>query len=548
MTKRKVNILITLMAIALVGIIYLQLAWMKNAIDVRNELFNRGVVEAINKTTKRLETISDVFFVKDLVKTNSPEIIKRRSKGPSQIASERVIHVNDSILFEFKNSPNIIRNKNSEIIISSESNDTLNREFNIQFIQLDSVVLGLEERIEQNITVMVDNSKNQLGKDSSVIVHWQEFNDRVNKKTNRLKNVAGRMVYETWGIDQNQVPDTSSIGLYLKEELQKQEIPINFEMGIYYGKNGFIKTHSADSMRLEKSNFNTNLYPNEIFDRGEKLHIYFPNQRAYIFKTMLLPAFLSLIFCTFIMVVFGLSIFYIQNQKKISEMKSDFINNMTHEFKTPLATISVATDTIINPKIIRDDEKIKHFAAIIKKENKRMNQQVETILQIARFDKKDFELNFEVLNIHQLIEKSIQINALHIDKREGTITSRFEAVNATVTTDPIHALNVLNNLIDNANKYSPNKPEILIKTANSERGVWIKISDKGIGMSKHVQQKIFEKFYRETSGNIHNVKGFGLGLSYAKAVLEANHGQISVTSEAGNGSTFDVFFPFELTT
>jgi len=241
---------------------------------------------------------------------------------------------------------------------------------------------------------------------------------------------------------------------------------------------------------------------------------------------------------------FALSIFYILRQKKISEMKSDFINNMTHEFKTPIATISVATDSITNDKVVREPERIKYFAGMIKKENARMNQQVEDILTIARLDRKDFEFNWETIDVHELIEDAIQGIRIQVEKRKGKIDTRFQAANSVVTTDKNHCTNLVFNLLDNAIKYSGEAPEITVSTMNKNNGVLISVEDKGIGMSKNVQAKIFEKFYRQSSGNVHNVKGFGLGLSYIKAIVEANHGSISVKSEPKKGSKFDVFLPF----
>ncbi|MCF6357961.1 MAG: HAMP domain-containing histidine kinase, partial [Draconibacterium sp.] len=223
---------------------------------------------------------------------------------------------------------------------------------------------------------------------------------------------------------------------------------------------------------------------------------------------------------------------------------SDFINNMTHEFKTPIATISVATDSIINEKVVSDPERIRYFAGMIKKENARMNRQVEDILTIARLDKKDFEFNWETIDVHELINDAIQGINLQVEKRGGKIETNLSAVNSIITTDKIHFTNVVYNLLDNAIKYSDESPEISVSTINQTNGVLISVTDKGIGMTKAVQGKIFERFYRQTSGNIHNVKGFGLGLSYVKAVLEANRGNISVESEPGKGSKFEVFLPF----
>ena len=217
-------------------------------------------------------------------------------------------------------------------------------------------------------------------------------------------------------------------------------------------------------------------------------------------------------------------------------MKSDFINNMTHEFKTPIATISIAADSISNEKVIKEEEKVRFFAGMIKKENVRMNEQVERILQIARLDRKEFEFNFQATDVHRLIKEAVDGILLQVEKRGGRIETRFEAVNPVVTTDPVHFTNLVFNILDNANKYTPESPVIKVTTANCPKGINLSVEDNGIGMTKAVQNRIFDKFYRLPSGNVHNIKGFGLGLSYIKAILEANGGSIKVTSEPGRAA------------
>jgi two-component system phosphate regulon sensor histidine kinase PhoR len=299
-----------------------------------------------------------------------------------------------------------------------------------------------------------------------------------------------------------------------------------------------------DSVLLMNSEYKVNMYPNDIFQKNIKLSVVFPGRSNFIYRSLSWLLMASFMFSIFILVTFALSIFYILRQKKISEMKSDFINNMTHEFKTPIATISVATDSIVNDKVVSDPERIRYFAGMIKKENTRMNRQVEDILTIARLDRKEFEFNWETWNAHELIDDAIQAILLQVEKRNGAIIKELNAPNPMVTTDKNHFTNVIFNLFDNAIKYSVEAPEIKITTTNKTNGVLISVSDNGIGMTKAVQSKIFERFYRQSSGNIHNVKGFGLGLSYVKAVVEANKGTISVHSEPGKGSKFDVFLPF----
>ena len=227
-------------------------------------------------------------------------------------------------------------------------------------------------------------------------------------------------------------------------------------------------------------------------------------------------------------------------------MKSDFINNMTHEFKTPIATISLASDSITNDSIIRNTDKVKRFAGIIKQENSRMLDQVEKVLQMARIDKKDFELKVTTVNINDVVYQASENARLKVRQREGSLTTQLNATHPNVEGDLTHISNIIHNLLDNAEKYSNDRPEISIRTENDADGVIVIISDRGIGMSKESVKHIFDKFYRVHTGNRHDVKGFGLGLSYVKALMNAHKGRINVDSELGKGSTFTLFFPFKL--
>jgi len=225
-------------------------------------------------------------------------------------------------------------------------------------------------------------------------------------------------------------------------------------------------------------------------------------------------------------------------------MKSDFINNMTHEFKTPIATISLAADTITNPKVIKDESSVRHFISMIKKENSRMNKKVETILQIASLDKKEIDFRFENVSLHSIIERAVDTIEIQVQQRNGNIKLNLAAGEPVIFGDSEHLTNLVNNLLDNAIKYSPESPDVTIETKNNEKGVIMAVEDKGTGMTKSVQNKIFERFYRQSSGNVHDVKGFGLGLNYVRAIVDAHKGLITVFSEPGKGSRFEIFIPF----
>lgn len=252
----------------------------------------------------------------------------------------------------------------------------------------------------------------------------------------------------------------------------------------------------------------------------------------------------SILFTIIILLTFGTTLYYIHKQKKISEIKSDFINNMTHEFKTPIATIRLAADALESPRVMGNKKPTLNYLDIIRQENKRMNNQVERVLQMALIEQGKLQIDFQKNDIHTIIQNCIKVVELMVKKSNGNISSSLRAPNHMLDIDEIHIANVINNLLDNAIKYTNKPPDIIVETYNQQNRLCIRISDNGIGMSKDVQNHIFDKFYRKPSGNIHNVKGFGLGLSYVKAVMESHNASINVSSEPDNGSTFILKFDY----
>jgi len=230
-------------------------------------------------------------------------------------------------------------------------------------------------------------------------------------------------------------------------------------------------------------------------------------------------------------------------QKQISEIKTDFINNMTHEFKTPIATINLALDAIKNPKIIDDKEKVQRYLQMIKEENKRMHAQVENVLRISKLEKNELDISKEPRDVSEIIDDAIDHISLIVEDREGIVHKHFNAQRNTILLNQVHFTNVLVNVLDNAIKYSPNAPVIDVFTENIKDFILIKIQDQGAGMSKVAQKRVFEKFYREHTGDLHNVKGHGLGLAYVKQIVDDHNGQIYVESEKGKGSTFIIKMP-----
>jgi two-component system phosphate regulon sensor histidine kinase PhoR len=229
-------------------------------------------------------------------------------------------------------------------------------------------------------------------------------------------------------------------------------------------------------------------------------------------------------------------------QKKLSEIRNDFINNMTHEFKTPIATISLAADTVMNEAVIHDAESVKKYAELIKRENRRMNEQVEKVLELALTERNELEVVKENIDLNELLVRLVNVMALQINAKNGKIISLLSTEKLFINGDSFHLERVFLNLLDNAIKYSKDAPEITVKSFEKDNSIIVEISDRGIGIAAEEQERIFDRFYRVPTGNLHNVKGFGLGLSYVQAIVEKHNGKIEVESKPGTGSTFRIIF------
>ncbi|TKG92311.1 HAMP domain-containing histidine kinase [Puteibacter caeruleilacunae] len=536
MNKRLITGLIVLMGIAILGIIGIQLIWMRNAISVNRVMFDRNVNEALWATVEQLENDQDL------------QIMDNFLFGGFDITMQTHGHVNKL------GNPQI----SLEVI-----SDSLMKEVGITMQRFEE---DLDSVFKQNMTItekivfegkdhVVDASGNQVTiKSSSVIVapnkdpeeKMMELHQKIQRRTRKLERNTQKMAQELFQMELGRPINPEQVEEVFRNQLTNRGIDLDFEFALV--ANNQVKYCNAveGPEALAKDCYQVNLFPHDIIPKQNLLAVNFPGKGNFILSSIGWLLIVSLVFSLIVLVSFAFSVMFLLRQKKVSEMKSDFINNMTHEFKTPIATITVASDSLFNSKVTGDPDKIKYFAGMIRKENKRMNQQVEKILRIARFENKKPELNFEIVDLHEQIEKVATGFSLQVEEKKGTLTQKLDASNAKVMTDRTHIANVISNLLDNANKYSPEKPQIIIETTNTSHGVIMSVTDHGIGMSRSVQNKIFDKFYRETSGNIHNVKGFGLGLSYVKAIISANMGEIKVRSEVGKGSRFEIFLPFTI--
>lgn len=447
-----------------------------------------------------------------------------------------------------------------------------------QFFWIKAQVDLDEQNFDDKITMAMNNVKVRLTEDTEEPQFVMDFfkdkqktnlfgkeSSLLTKLLSSKSTVSNSWTMELAGNMRTLYPDDllekinkQNLDRYIREALNDQSVDLKYDYGVYSNKQeDFVIRNGKFAVLVpnegsSEAGDNKGLYDSkhmvQLFNDNEGspgyLKIFFPGQRSWLWAKMVPSLLSSLLFTGLILLCFSYTVFVIFRQKKVSEMKTDFINNMTHEFKTPIATISLATDSITNNTVINSHDKIKRFAGIIKQENKRMLNQVEKVLQMARIDKEDFDLKVTEVNINDVVRQAATNSRLKIIKRNGQLTESLGASKPIIQADLTHISNIVHNLLDNAEKYSNEQPEIHVSTKNDDKGVLVEIKDNGIGMTKESLKYIFDKFYRVHTGNRHDIKGFGLGLSYVKALVDAHNGRIKVASELGKGSTFTVYFPF----
>jgi two-component system phosphate regulon sensor histidine kinase PhoR len=511
MNKRLLLIISVSFSIALLILIFIQVYWINYDFGVRQDLFEQKVTDALNNTALKLEKLDA---------KGSYKKIKTRTQG--------ITYNNSSI----NGRPNQI-NFRVYNEFSSDSNGFQKSMFTTKDLTDDS--LKLDPAAASFLKTLKEGAglQSQSNNDLFNPLKGYSFFDETSTKS-----------YYT---DYKQKVDTVLLDSILTLELKKQNIKAKHSYCLTLLFPG--SAHHANLINAEASSdslgfaYKVNLSPSNRFVDPEYLIVRFPNQNKDVFKEMWPFVFTSII----VIVILIFSFYYIMannlKQKKLSIIKNDFISNMTHEFKTPISTISLASEMLGDSSIAQTPEKQQRYLKMIRDENKRLSVLVESILQTSILDKGEFILKHSEVDIHDIINTAINNTQLLIDQRGGTIQTQLTATKFKLQADRVHLTNIVFNLIDNAIKYSKGVPEILISTHNTAEGIMIKVKDNGLGISKENQRKIFDKFYRVPTGNVHNVKGFGLGLSYVLAVVLKHNGTISVDSELGKGSTFNVHLP-----
>jgi two-component system phosphate regulon sensor histidine kinase PhoR len=491
MNEQRIRWIIGLMAAALLGSICLQIYWITWNIRLNEEQFDKNVFETLNRVADRLQNYEDskVLQAVHLAQEASSQETRNLFHPPQNVESG---HISRRILRDTGED-------NIPVRIAPSLHDNATK---WEFMKVSQMIDArpLAERIE--LDMLTQTMKEELSS----------------------HGIFAQPRY----------------GIYAKA--QNAYVIMNDHYVVNIDASQASAGASGNSPTLETSPYRVGLFSQDIESPGY-LTIYFPNRTSLLLSSVWPTLLLSVIFTGLIFFCFYYTVSVIFRQKKLSEMKTDFINNMTHEFKTPIATISLAADSIGNQQIIDKPDRIRRFLDIIRQENRRMNSQVERVLQMALIDKDDFQLKVGEVDLHDLIEQAAANFGVQVEKREGTLETDLQATHSMVEGDATHLTGIIHNLLDNANKYSPENPEITIATRDVPIGIEITVQDRGIGISKEARKHIFDKFYRVHTGNVHDVKGFGLGLSYVKAIVVAHKGVIDLKSEPGKGSSFIITLP-----
>lgn len=523
MNKKIYFSLIFVMSIALIGIVLVQAFWIQTTLDNKEEQFSLNINQALKSVSEQVQNRE----LRDYLAVYQKLVDSIGSPKESQLTA----------VFKY-----VDRNENTNQTFIY-SHGILEEDYNISAKLFESKSVDSNSILEYKkikTTTIIDDAFDREMMNMSSIERLQ----RVERLSLMDKAKYASVFMELAALKPIHRRITNiELELLLQRELNDREIAIPFQYRVFNGDFA-TKVGSDNYSNLEGlKKYRSPLFVNEIGDSDFELVIAFPERKLYLRSSLTNLILLSLLFTLTIIVTFSSTIYHFLKQKKVSEIKSDFINNMTHEFKTPIATIKLALDAINNDKIKNDLTKREKYLKMIRDENERMNSQVENVLRISQLEKKENIINKSICDIHDIIKKAISHLSLLLEERNVDVSMKLLAINSKLELSKENFFNVFVNILENAIKYSSKNPRIIIESTDIKGYLLIKINDNGIGMDSDVKDKIFEKFYRETKGNIHNVKGHGLGLSYVKKILDLHDGTIYVDSNVGVGSTFSISLP-----
>ena len=525
MSKRIFVLLLVLMSVSLIGIIFIQYFFILKNYEENNKQFSINVNYVLEETTSDVERnefrkyvrkFRDLIANEALVDVDTLSIQNLIIIDENPEKRETIIYKNGVI------EENLIIPKTKSYyediidVISERENISIKRLSN----QREEKVFS-NRRIEDNLSP--EQFLLKVGKisKSKEVLFESAYNDI--SKRNPIEERIG---------------DINKFEKIIERNLESMNINLDFEYAIF--DQDSITKISSEKFDLSNQSYSSLIFKDENDLSNYSLKVAFPGRTPFLLGSLVSVIITSIIFTSIIIIAYVTTILLLLRQRQISQIKTDFINNMTHEFKTPIATINLALSAIKNPKTIVNKEKVKKYLQMIYDENNRMHDQVENVLMISHLERNQLNIDKTKQDINEIIDLAISHVSLIVENNNGNIITEKDADNSMVIGNETHLINVMVNILDNAIKYNDNSPEIFIKTLNIGSRVLIEIKDNGIGMSKAVQSKIFEKFYRKQTGDLHDVKGHGLGLAYVKKIIAFHNGNITVDSAVGKGSKFTI--------
>ncbi len=515
MSRRTLWVLIGAMAIATGGLIVVQSYWINNAVSVKEQQFRFLAFRTLGSVTHELEKHEAITMVLDELR-------------PS---------VSDSILF----SSGITINFNHQSLASHRTTRQQGGYFYSEQRMVRAPISreNLFNFFPPLISLGDIDSITIFSRSSNLMERTSQLGHTIANRTIMVEKIMDEMLnYNKCIEDRINVALLDSI---IGKEMKSAGINIDYEFAVRDQDGRFVLT--SGNFREQPDMFMRKLFPNDAFMFPNHLALYFPEQKSYIMQSVGFMIGSSALLTLIILATFAFTIYIIIKQKKLSEIKTDFVNNMTHELKTPISTISLASQMLRDKSIPVENKNFENISNVIYDESKRLGFQVEKVLQMAIFEKGRLKIKPQKIDIHELIGNVVNSFIIQVKNQNGEIIQKLNARDPVIDIDEVHFTNIIFNLLDNAVKYSNGTTHITVGTREGNNHFYIYIEDRGIGIKKENQKRIFEQFYRVPTGNIHNVKGFGLGLSYVKKIVDEHQGQINIQSENKKGTRFEIALP-----
>ena len=520
MSKKTIWLVTFSLLLTLIGLIAVQGFWIRNALRINEQQFDHLINKTLDNVVSQLENQEVVYKI-----ANEVEPYEETKEGGNKVVSYHT--------------------RKLEQTRYSFSQYNLDKEI-FEIKDLDSLDFSTQMNLMGEDDISLNTEKKNPGitkiKDKFLKSHLEDrLQTDLSEKKVFVENIVNKLIQGDVGIE-NRI-NRETLDTILSQELRENGVNLEYEFAVYQRDSLIMGSERFLQGKDRNEVYKNKLFPNDLIQKSNYLNVYFENRQKYIFKSMGSMTVISLVLSLVVILGFAITTHIMFKQKRLSLVKNDFVNNMTHELKTPISTISLASQMLKDESIPKESKNFGQISSIIDDETQRLSHQVEKVLKTALFNKGKIKIKPKELDLHRIIVNVIKSFKIQVEQKNGAIHKHLHAENHVAWLDEVHFTNIIFNLLDNAVKYSNENPDISVTTKNTETGIQISIEDNGIGIRKKDQKKIFEQFYRVPTGNRHDVKGFGLGLNYVKKMVEEHGGKIELTSEFKKGTRFDIIIP-----